>query len=77
MQHAYALQSERFCRKFYVGLTSDLEARLRKHNQGGVPYTSPFRPWKSFFPFASEMTGAREFERYLKPWGAFATRHFM
>jgi len=30
----------------YVGLTNNLEDRLRRHNEGRVAYTKPRRPWK-------------------------------
>ena len=52
---------------FYVGSTDDLRARLAKHNAGGVPHTSKFRPWtlKTYVAFSDE-TRAIEFERYLK-----------
>jgi predicted GIY-YIG superfamily endonuclease len=30
---------------FYVGITDDLRARLKKHNAGEVTHTSKFRPW--------------------------------
>jgi putative endonuclease len=31
---------------FYVGVTSDIRARLVPHNQGLSPYTASHRPWK-------------------------------
>jgi hypothetical protein len=37
--YVYILQSELGPERFYVGLTDDLHARLRKHNNGGVPQT--------------------------------------
>jgi hypothetical protein len=39
----YILQSERTART-YVGQTRDLAQRLRRHNEGMVPSTRPFRP---------------------------------
>jgi HSP20 family molecular chaperone IbpA len=30
----------------YVGLTSDLRARVRKHDAGEVPHTAKHRPWR-------------------------------
>lgn len=30
---------------YYVGSTSDIEARLIRHNSGYVPSTRNFRPW--------------------------------
>ncbi len=52
---------------FYVGATKDLRGRLRKHNAGGVPHSSKFRPWKikTYVAFSDHAQGV-EFERYLK-----------
>jgi putative endonuclease len=43
MQYAYILQSEDG-EHFYTGHTGDLKARVKKHNSGGVPHTSKFKP---------------------------------
>ena len=29
-----------------IGLATDLDARLAKHNSGGSPHTSKFLPWE-------------------------------
>jgi predicted GIY-YIG superfamily endonuclease len=67
MLHVYILQSIAFPEHFYVGLTHDLGARLRKHNYGEVPHTAKFRPWrlKTYVAF-SDRQKAAEFEKYLK-----------
>lgn len=44
MHYVYLLQSESHPAERYVGLTSDLKARLAKHNEGGVLHTSKYRP---------------------------------
>jgi putative endonuclease len=65
--YVYILQSELHPDRFYVGLTGDLKARLRKHNDGNVPHTSKFRPWKIKTAVAfTDRERAREFETYLK-----------
>ena len=43
--YVYILQSAADPKHFYVGLTKDLQERLRKHNAGEVPHTSKFKPW--------------------------------
>ncbi|MGZ5918159.1 MAG: GIY-YIG nuclease family protein [Methyloceanibacter sp.] len=62
---------------FYVGITSDLRARLVKHNAGEVPHTSKYRPWrlKTYVAFSDEAR-AIAFEKYLKSGSgrAFAKR---
>jgi putative endonuclease len=32
--------------RFYIGVTNNLEKRLRNHNKGGTRSTKPFKPWK-------------------------------
>lgn len=57
--YVYILESAGMEPRFYTGLTGDLKARLRKHNNGAVPYTAKFRPWrlKTAMAFASPGTG--------------------
>jgi putative endonuclease len=66
MKYVYILQSLAG-EHFYTGITDDLDARLSKHNAGGVAHTSKLRPWriKSYIAFADEAP-AIAFERYLK-----------
>lgn len=65
--YVYILQSESEGEHYYTGFTTDLEARLLKHNSGGVPHTSRYRPWriKTAIAFTEEKK-ARDFEIYLK-----------
>jgi putative endonuclease len=44
MFYVYILFSENFNR-FYIGQTSDMEARLARHNYGLVKSTKPFIPY--------------------------------
>jgi predicted GIY-YIG superfamily endonuclease len=65
--YVYILQSESDASRFYVGLTDDLRARLKKHNKGDVPHTSKFRPWKIKTAIAfTNRERASQFESYLK-----------
>jgi putative endonuclease len=65
--------------KFYVGLSSDVDARLADHNRGGCSHTAFHRPWHLHvvIEFSDEGRAIR-FERYLKSGSgrAFAKRHF-
>ena len=77
--YVYLLQSQRHPTRHYTGLTTDLRARLAKHNAGGNPHTAPDRPWLLQTAIAfHDPTRSASFERYLKsPSGrAFARRHF-
>ncbi len=77
MHYVYLLQSQSDPAQRYVGLSSDLRSRLAKHNEGGAPHTSKFRPWKlrTYLAFSSREQ-ASQFERYLKSGSgrAFANR---
>jgi predicted GIY-YIG superfamily endonuclease len=75
----YALQSIPQPDHFYVGMTTDMEARFRQHNSPGDKHTSKYQPWQltTTVSFTDE-TKARRFEAYLKTGSgrAFAKRHF-
>jgi predicted GIY-YIG superfamily endonuclease len=67
LKYVYILESLADAERFYVGVTSDLKARLKKHNTGEVSHTSKFSPWrmKTYIAFSDDRK-AHEFERYLK-----------
>jgi predicted GIY-YIG superfamily endonuclease len=51
----------------YVGVTSNVRARLEAHNQGRCPQTARHRPWRLHVVVAfAEEDAALRFERYLK-----------
>ena len=74
----YILKNSDPTPKFYVGLSTDVDARLMDHNMGRCPHTASRRPWRRHvvIEFADEPT-AIAFERYLKSGSgvAFAQRH--
>lgn len=67
MRYVYILESLAIAGRHYVGLTSDLRARLKKHNAREVTHTSKYAPWriKTYVAF-SEDAAANAFEKYLK-----------
>lgn len=78
-RYVYILEAVAEHEHFYVGMTDDLRARLRRHNSGAVPHTSKFRPWRLKTAFAfRDARRAADFERYLKSSSgrAFARKHF-
>ena len=79
MFYVYILQSISDKNRYYTGFTKDLKKRIEKHNNGEVPYTSKYKPWKliNYIAFENE-TKARNFEKYLKSHSgrAFAKKHF-
>ena len=77
--YVYILVSESDQSRHYTGLTKDLDSRLKAHNNGQVPHTAKFRPWRieTAIAFRSREKAA-EFETYLKSHAgrAFAAKHF-
>ena len=75
----YILRSESDPSRHYVGITSDVAARLEWHNRGPSGHTRSYRPWSVVvsMEFPSERAAVR-FEKYLKSGSgrAFAKRHF-
>ena len=64
--HVYILESLKDG-SYYVGSTNNLEARLKRHNQGRVAYTKPKRPWKLVYSEAHpDRSGAAKREYEIK-----------
>ncbi|HET7612770.1 MAG TPA: GIY-YIG nuclease family protein, partial [Gemmatimonadaceae bacterium] len=66
--------------KRYIGVTSDVEARVSAHNARQNRSTAPWKPWTIdvIIEFRTERLASR-FEKYLKSGAghAFATSHFV
>ena len=79
MKYVYLLQSVSAPAQRYVGLTTNLQHRLRAHNDGSSSHTSKYRPWKivTYLCFEDDRRAA-EFERYLKTGSGltFANKRF-
>lgn len=77
--YVYVLHSVNHPERHSTGITSDLKARVAKHNRREVSHTSKFAPWilETAVAFSSP-DKASAFERYLKSGSgrAFAHRHF-
>jgi putative endonuclease len=64
---------------YYVGVTSNVRARLENHNTGASAHTTAKRPWRMLVVVEfDEEEPALEFEKYLKTGSGreFARRHF-
>lgn len=79
MYYVYLIKSRNNPDKTYIGFTTDLRQRLKKHNEGASIYTTDFRPWKlvTYICFDDE-SKAQKFEKYLKVGSGhvFAQRRF-
>ncbi|MDD5456525.1 MAG: GIY-YIG nuclease family protein [Candidatus Margulisbacteria bacterium] len=67
MHYVYIINSISNPSRFYIGYTENLEQRLLAHNEGQVPHTSKFSPWKikTYIAFENKQQ-AIDFEKYLK-----------
>ena len=65
--YVYILRSAEVPERYYVGVTGDLRARLKKHNSYEVSHTAKYAPWeiKTYVAFSDEAQ-AFAFEKYLK-----------
>jgi putative endonuclease len=62
----YVLESL-ITKKHYVGMTKDLDKRLREHNSGRSRFTSGHMPWKVIYTeVAKNFIEGRIREKYLK-----------
>lgn len=79
MYYVYILQSLKD-KSYYTGFTRDLNAQLKKHNEGGQKYSSQKKPYKVLWYCAFiDLHKATAFERYLKQGSgfAFARKHLV
>ncbi len=66
MFYVYIIKSEDY-NWYYVGMSSDVDKRLKEHNGGKTRSTKNRRPFKLVFKKAfGSRKEARDFERYLK-----------
>jgi putative endonuclease len=67
MYYVYLIRSLKNPEKTYIGYTTDLKNRIKKHNEGGSIATSIDRPWQieMYLAFVNQ-DKAIDFERYLK-----------
>ncbi len=77
--YVYILQSKNYPDKYYTGYTENIRKRIIRHNNGSVPYTSKYKPWRVNVAIAfTDKQKALAFEKYLKSHSgrAFAKKHF-
>jgi putative endonuclease len=66
MYTVYVLKST-VIKKSYVGITNDLERRLREHNEGKSYFTKRYLPWIVVYKEqVQDREEARKREKYLK-----------
>jgi len=78
MNIVYILKSTKNSNRHYVGVCSDLKARIAEHNSGECKTTSNGGPWKlETAIYFRDQAKATVFERYLKTGSgrAFSKKH--
>ena len=66
--YVYILYSKTHDR-YYIGQTNDINARIKRHNNGYVKSTKPFRPWELVHrEIYSDRATAMTRENQLKSW---------
>ncbi len=64
--YVYVLRSKKDGR-FYVGMSNDVDRRVKEHNAGKTKSTKGYVPWELFFfEGYTNRTDARVREKYLK-----------
>lgn len=80
MQYVYILKSQKDPSKIYIGITHDLDKKIKQHNgTSSNSYIKSYAPWSMliYTAFVKE-ENAIEFEKYLKTHSgrAFIKRHY-
>ncbi len=66
MVQIYVLYSHS-AQKYYVGMTKNLQQRIREHNAGKSTFTAAYKPWILIYSETEESySTARIREKYLK-----------
>ena len=80
MYIVYILKSQKDPSRHYVGITQNLDLRLRDHNNRKSIYTNKYAPWiiETFINFRDQKL-AEKFEKYLKSGSGhtFLKRHLI
>ncbi len=73
MHIVYILRSVKYPKRYYVGLTHNLENRLKEHNSEQSQYSKNYAPWglETYIVFRNKSL-AEKFERYLKEGSGYA-----
>lgn len=73
MHIVYILTSKKYPDRYYIGITQNLENRIKEHNNGDSLYTKRYMPWEleTYIVFKNKAR-AEEFEKYLKSGSGFS-----
>jgi predicted GIY-YIG superfamily endonuclease len=73
MYTVYILRSVDHPTRLYIGITADLEKRLKSHNSEASTYSKRYSPWEleTYIVLKDKKTG-EDLEKYLKSGSGFA-----
>jgi len=73
MYVVYILRSKKDPKRLYIGLTANLENRIKEHNRNESRYSKSYAPWEeeTYVVFKNK-SQAVSFEKYLKSGSGFA-----
>lgn len=67
MFYVYILRSKKKLDQLYIGYTTNLKERLKRHNEGLVQSTKPYYPWRLvFYEAYQSKKDAKRREQYFK-----------
>ena len=73
MHIVYILTSREYPERYYIGMTDNLDRRLKEHNAGDTVYSKRYAPWQleTCITFRNKRR-AEELEKYLKSGSGFS-----
>ena len=80
MPVVYILRSLSHPERLYIGMTNDLESRLKSHNAAMSTYSKRYSPWELETSISlKDQKTAEDLERYLKSGSgcAFVKKHLL
>ncbi len=73
MYFVYILRSNKDSERLYIGLTKDINERLKEHNAGLSMYSKTYAPWElETYVSVRNKDTAEGLEKYLKSGSGFA-----
>lgn len=73
MHIVYVLTSRKYPERYYIGMTDNLDRRLKEHDAGDTVYSKRYAPWQleTYITFRNKRR-AGELEKYLKSGSGFS-----
>src|ERR1700728_4695579 len=67
MFYVYVIRSLSHPKRYYIGITENIDQRIKEHNEGKSLHTAKYGPWQiEVYLAVPSRTKALDLERYLK-----------